>query len=410
MKMTCTRLHIYLLLTAWLLALTAGAQTADLSPVAEFAASPDINDQRSAVMIIDLKTGKTIDAHNADTPLIPASVTKAVTIASTLGKTGLMKTYETTVSLTGPVKDGIVKGNLLITGGGDPTLGADVEPYPSDIIAEITSALKKRDIKAIDGRIIINSGYFEAPATPLSWAAGDKARDYGAPVYGFNYRRNASGGKSLQDPAGQFVRELTSHLSRTGISVAGSDQYGDRPQGKPLLRHLSPPIDDIMRSCMRRSDNMYAETFLRTFAKAEGLATTPQAGADREMELWRRRGAHMNGVTLVDGSGLSRSNRMTARFLADVLTSMAGNVDYVSYFPLAGQEGTLRKFLKDTPLDGYIAMKTGSMNGVQCYAGYLLDDNYAPTHVVVILINDFPHGRDAAKRAAQQMLLDTFRK
>ena len=94
--------------------------------------------------------------------------------------------------------------------------------------------------------------------------------------------------------------------------------------------------------------------------------------------------------------------------MTDVLKEMSGNVDYVSFFPLAGQEGTLKSFLKDTELDSYIALKTGSMRGIQCYAGYKLDDDYAPTHVVVIMINNFNCSRSIVRELCEKMLLKTF--
>lgn len=52
-------------------------------------------------------------------------------------------------------------------------------------------------------------------------------------------------------------------------------------------------------------------------------------------------------------------------------------------------------------------MKTGSMKGIQCYAGYKLDEDYAPTHVIVVMLNEMPN-RSAAREAVARMLLDTF--
>ncbi|MDE5713274.1 MAG: D-alanyl-D-alanine carboxypeptidase, partial [Muribaculaceae bacterium] len=95
-------------------------------------------------------------------------------------------------------------------------------------------------------------------------------------------------------------------------------------------------------------------------------------------------------------------------FMNAVLTVMSVDATYASFFPLAGQEGTLKKFLAETALDSYIAMKTGSMKGIQCYAGYKLDDNYMPTHTVVIIMNDIVGKRDKAKKAAEKMLLEIF--
>lgn len=159
---------------------------------------------------------------------------------------------------------------------------------------------------------------------------------------------------------------------------------------------------------MRVSDNLYAESMLRTLAMVEGQSATTINGVELENKLWRGKNLNFNGVNIVDGSGLSRSNRMTATFLTDVLKEMSRNVDYVSFFPLAGQEGTLKSFLKDTELDSYIALKTGSMRGIQCYAGYKLDDDYAPTHVVVIMINNFKCSRSVVRELCEKMLLKTF--
>ena len=118
----------------------------------------------------------------------------------------------------------------------------------------------------------------------------------------------------------------------------------------------------------------------------------------------------MEGIAIVDGSGLSRSNRLTAGFLCRLLCAMADNVEYASFFPLAGAEGTLANFMKDTHLNSYIALKTGSMNGIQCYAGYKLDDDFAPTHAVVIIVNNLTASRSALKADISKMLTDIFPK
>lgn len=159
---------------------------------------------------------------------------------------------------------------------------------------------------------------------------------------------------------------------------------------------------------MMRSDNLFAESMLRTYGKVGGGDGSTKDATIQEMILWQEKELPLEGVEIVDGSGLSRSNRMTANFMSELLKNMSDNPHYASFFPLAGQEGTLKKFLADTPLDSYIAMKTGSMRGIQCYAGYKLDDDYKPTHVIVIIMNDLPANRDKAKQAAEKMLLSIF--
>ena len=159
---------------------------------------------------------------------------------------------------------------------------------------------------------------------------------------------------------------------------------------------------------MMRSDNLFAESMLRTYGKLEGTDGSTNQSSSRAMSLWKEKNFPLDGVQIVDGSGLSRSNRVTANFMSELLLNMSGNPYYASFFPLAGQEGTLKRFLAGTELDSYIAMKTGSMRGIQCYAGYKLDDDYVPTHVIVIMMNDITKSRDKAIKAAENMLLSIF--
>lgn len=82
--------------------------------------------------------------------------------------------------------------------------------------------------------------------------------------------------------------------------------------------------------------------------------------------------------------------------------------DYVSFFPRAGKDGTLRGFLAKTPLVGSVALKTGSVSAVQCYAGYKLDADGKPTHVIVVLVNGFFCPRKQVREATETLLLDLF--
>lgn len=375
------------------------------TPAEDFAAA--LGADCCSAVVIDLKSGKIIAEHNADRPLVPASITKSVTVASTLRKTGGDYKYHTKVYAAGPVKNGVLEGDLLVEGGGDPSLGADVEPKGTDIFAETVAALRRHGIKEIAGAVTTDCSIFPGPATPPSWGAGDLAHSYGAGCHGLNFRRNASGKAAVKNPPALFVSAMTKALSGAGISVRG-DTIEPARHKKLLLDHVSPPVSEIMRSCMMRSDNLYAEALLRTLALASGKAATTDNGAAIETEFWKKKGAPMQGVNLVDGSGLSRSNRFPAGFLAYVLKSMAGDEDYVSFFPLAGQEGTVRRLFKDTPLDSYVALKTGTMRGIRCLAGYKLDEKFAPTHVIVLMGNNASGGAAALNTAAQTMLMRIF--
>lgn len=393
----------------FLILLTAIASGFAIDPeeaVRGFVASSGIKSGSIAVKIADLKDNKILGKHNATTPLVPASIMKAVTTAALLGETGTDYNFLTQVYIDGPVNMGVLRGNLVVEGACDPSLNSREVPYSTDIIDEIVHALMSMGVNRIDGEIIIDESGFAGASRPSSWQQADFAQNYGTGSHALNFENNSIGKRSVENPASVFKNKLVSHLRRMNIEVdAQKYNGGDRT---PIMTHVSAPVDEIMRSCMMRSDNLFAESMLRTFGKLKGGdGSTPDA-ATRETEMWKSRKMPLKNVRIIDGSGLSRENRVTADFMTDVLASMSGDPYYASFFPLAGQEGTLKNFLKDTPLDGYVAMKTGSMKGIQCYAGYKLDDDYVPTHTIVIIMNDITGSRDKARKAAEKMLLEIF--
>ncbi len=379
--------------------------TVQADALSDFTGSRSINAPKTSVLVIDLKTGKELVSHNAALPLIPASIMKSVTTATLLDKVGSKFRYGTPAYTTGRVKDGVLEGDILIVASGDPSINTRNEPQSPDIVSEIVERLKDLKVKTVRGDIVIDESDFPGPSVNPTWASGDLPHSYGTGSHGFNFEDNASGKRSVSDPSAVFKTRLRAALTREGITLLGEET--DKGARHKIGEHRSATVDEIMRSCMMRSDNQFAEAMLRTVGMKYGDNGSTATGAEEETKYWKHRKAHMEGVKIVDGSGLSRSNRVTARFMADVLDHMAGNPYYASFFPLAGQEGTLKNFLAGTGLEGEIAMKTGSMSGIQCYAGYKLDEDYAPTHIVVVMMNEMSN-RGAARAELQKLLLKTF--
>lgn len=359
-----------------------------------------------AVKIIDLSNGKVLATHNEEASLIPASIMKSVTTAALLDHIGPDWCYNTKVYIDGPVNFGFLRGNIIVEGACDPTLNSEKQPFSEDIVGEICEALKSQGIRQIEGGIIIDESNFKGVSQPDTWGTGDKKKYYGAGSHALNFADNSKGDFAVLQPSTTFINQLKRQLEVYNIEMLDKPI----PEGlrTEIFSHVSAPIDEIMRSCMMRSDNMFAESMLRTYGKLQGSDGSTAQAAEKETELWRVKKLPLNGVKIVDGSGLSRANKVTAKFMSELLKKMSGNPHYASFFPLAGQEGTLRKFLAGTELDSYIAMKTGSMTGIQCYAGYKLDDDYMPTHVIVIIMNEIPKTRDRAVKAAEKLLLDIF--
>lgn len=397
-------LFLSLLMTATVYGVTPKEREA----LTAFLRASGVNPGSVAIKITDLSDGRVMSSHNTTKPLIPASIMKSVTTAALLRVCGSDYRYKTKVYTDGPFDMGILRGNLIVEGVCDPSLNSTVEPYGTDIVQEIVETLKEMGVNKIEGMIIIDESQFAGAPRPDSWQPADFSQSYGTGSHAFNFENNANGRRSVENPQNLFMSRLKNSLRSAGILVDGKDLgEGERQM---IFVHLSPTIDDIMRSCMMRSDNLFAESMLRTYSKLAAGDGSTEDGASREYAMWEKRGMPLDGVTIIDGSGLSRNNRVTADFMTNVLATMAENEIYASFFPLAGQEGTLKSFLVDTPLEGYIAMKTGSMKGIQCYAGYLLDDDYVPTHTVVIIMNDLHGSRNRAKKAAQTMLLEIFDK
>ena len=374
--------------------------------VAQFIKTNGIPSNSVSVKIIDLSDDSVIASHNDAKPLVPASIMKSVTTAALLESTGPDWRYHTRIYVDGRNDLGYLRGNIIIEGACDPTLSSEKEPYSEDIIEEICDALSRHFITRIEGSIIIDENNFAGAPRPSSWAKEDCNKYYGTGSHALNYADNAKGDFAVHNPSNTFITLLKNKFSEKGIELENKEL----PEGKriQIFDHISAPIDEIMRSCMMRSDNLFAESMLRTYGKIEGCDGSTTQAVAKELELWQTKNLPLEGIEIVDGSGLSRSNRVTANFMSELLKHMCHNPHYASFFPLAGQEGTLKKFLADTSLDSYIAMKTGSMRGIQCYAGYKLDDDYVPTHVIVIIMNDIPKTRDKAVKAAEKMLLTIF--
>ena len=374
--------------------------------IRSFKCGKGITADQSSMLVIDLTNDSVLLSINADLPLIPASIMKSSTTAALLSILPPDYRFPTRVYTTGKIYNDTLQGNLLVKGSGDPSLNSRYVADSGDICSQIVNTLKQKKIKAIEGNLIIDESIWSGPSYPESWASGDLPHAYGTASHGLNFEDNASGGRSVKNPAAVFESRLRTALRMENIHFL-NDSITQETRPSLILEHFSVPLDEIMRSCMMRSDNQYAEALFRTFPVTKGKSGSILNAENEVTKFWKSKHAPLQGVSLIDGSGLSRKNRITANFMAHVLKTKAPDPYYPSLFPLAGQEGTLRRFLAGTPLEGYIALKTGSMNGIQCYAGYKLDEDYNPTHIIVVMLNELKD-RASARTVIENILLNLF--
>jgi D-alanyl-D-alanine carboxypeptidase len=363
-----------------------------------------------AVVIRDLATKQDLVSQNADKAMVPASTLKCFTTAAAL-EAGLDTVrFATHVYLEGPVENGKLQGNLVIKGIGDPTIESAQFPSNKGFINDIVRCVKAANINEIAGEIQVDASDFPDNGPCDRWELSDLKYDYGCGLYALNYRDNtAYADKAMESPMESFGEALENALNASEIVVDWEADVATHGQQQALLTHYSPRGGEIMTNLMKRSDNLFAEGMLRRLTPGQNRA----AAIARERKLLANRGVNFDITDIYDGSGLSRNNRVTANVMADVLTAMAyrkgTTVSYVSLFPLVGQEGTVKKLLHGTSLEGKLALKSGSMNGVHCYAGYKLGSDGQPTHAVVILINDFFCSRDEVRTAIATFLKQQFK-
>lgn len=404
------------------------------------------------IYIENLRTGEVVADYNSDVAFVPASVTKSLTTATAYCTFSPRGRFSTPVSINGKVKKGVLDGDVVISTIGDPTVESAHFPDNKGFADSIVAALKREGVEEIKGSVVIDESAFVDNSIPSGWLKEDILVPYGTGLYASNFRDNRmvlslpsgatsphtpgvrvnkAGGKggarlsrlpnsnvftfsgssrgskhSVANPApgSTMQAEVLRAIKEAGITVGDKALHPDKIDGETIYLHQSPMVEDILRSLMFRSDNMMAEGMLRSIAPGRPRKEAIAA----EKNFWLEKGFDISKLALEDGSGLSRADRITPRFMADVYkwmyyTDMAGG--YASLFPRAGMDGTMRNFLRGTSLEGRLATKTGSMRGVQCFGGYMLDDEGRPTHAVVVFVNDFRCSRGALKAEIGRFLL-----
>lgn len=417
-------------------------------------------DEAASVGIIvrNLVTGHEIVSYNSNSLFCPASTMKLVTSATALSARGENFQYTTSAYLSGKITDGRAIGDIVIIPDGDPTLYSEhFKPEECTFFNDIISSLKKSGVKEISGNIVIADTKMPDQGPLVNWEIEDLFYSYGAGYFALNFADNifrlntASGvttpfipdidleveniGTSrnivhglnsnkyvvtgpkvfepnsnvtmpMNNPSTALIAALTTEIERNDIVFIDSTPavFTD---SIPLACHNSPKLPEILHSLMVRSDNMMAESALRLVAPQQSI----DSALVKECEFLNSIGVSTQYCNILDGSGLSRATAITPRLLADVLQKMTlspVSKTYIDLFPRAGVDGTMKSFLPKSKFNGRLAMKTGSMSGVRCYAGYLLNEHDRPTHVVVIMVNKYFGSSAALKRNIEQFILNTF--
>jgi len=142
--------------------------------------------------VADAETGETVYSYNGDIGLSPASSQKVFTAIASYDILGQDFRFQTVVGYNGTIDGGVLKGDLIVRGLGDPTLGSwRYKGFkPEDVHAKILHVLKSNGIRAIDGNVVVDDGAYALQPMPGGWPWNDMGNYYGAPCWGLNWLEN----------------------------------------------------------------------------------------------------------------------------------------------------------------------------------------------------------------------------
>lgn len=429
--------------------------------VEQFRSDPQNSHATTSVTVLNASTGKTIYTLNGELGLAPASCQKTVTAASALFLLGADFRFRTTLGISGTINSGVLNGDLIVRGGGDPTLGSWRYPStsPEVLLARWIRAVKQAGIRRIEGRVIGDAAafdsqmppdgwiwqdignYYGAGASALTWhenqydlhlAPGDRPGDpvrivgadtllslrfvnelstgkpgsgdhtyiYAAPYGHLAYLRGTAPSDiphftvcgAVPDPALYCARTLDAALKRSGVAVSG--QPGTTrllfEEGKPtphvrigIDRYASPGLDSVLYWFLKKSINLYGEQLLKTIAMHGSTPPCTDSGIAVEKRFWETRGIDPDALHIIDGSGLSPGNRITTAAMARVLY-------------LASKAPWFSIYQNCLPVIHDIRMKSGHINGVCSYAGYMKTGDGTPL-VFSFIVNNYNGSTGAVK-------------
>ena len=342
--------------------------------------TPGVARSHTAAIAVDLRTGQTVFAQNSRASLLPASVEKLGVSFTALHVLGPGFRFHTEVVAVGARTGRAWKGNLLLVGFGDPTLGrADLNRLARRVAAT--------GIRRIDGRVLGDDTYFDTRRDALGWKSsylGIESRPLSAlSVDGLPFT-------GADGSAAAAARAFTEALEGMGIVVEGRPGAGQaRGDAFPIAFDLSQRLEHIVPLMTAESDNFVAEMVLKEIGATFAERGSTASGARVVRRTLAGAGVALAGVRIADGSGLSRFDRFTVQALADILCAGAadpviGDV-FVSSLAVAGVSGTLKERLETRPTRGRIRAKTGTTNRASALAG-LVRNRY----VFAILHNGSP--------------------
>ena len=328
---------------------------------------PHVAPGRSGAVAVDLTTGAVVFSQNRTRPLAPASNEKLPVTYAALTTLGPAYHFETDVLGVGSQDGAVWTGSLILKGGGDPTLSTAG-------LRSLALQLRSAGIRRLAGGVVADESLFDARRTVAGWKPSFYL-DESAPLSALVVNRDRFGGYLSTNPALAAGNAFVSALRGAGIAVTSTARVGVADEfAEPLATVESPPLSSILRFMDHESDNFTAEMLLKELGASELDRGTSAAGAAVVMRQLAQAGVPMAGVRIVDGSGLSQLDRLTADALAGMLRIAWGDPVtrqvLVGALPVAGVNGTLEDRMRTGPAHGHVVAKTGTTSEASALSGF----------------------------------------
>lgn len=336
--------------------------------------------------------GSLVYRHAGDRPLVPASLQKLRTALVALEQLGPDHRFTTGVLATAaPDEGGIVTGDLVLVGGGDPFL--TTAPYrlvrrldpdlAGTSLEELADQVAASGLRGVTGGVIADETRYDDVRTVETWPDRYVTQAQAGPLSALGVddgyvleRRGGDEGEIVprrsEAPAVDAARLLTDLLRERGVLV-GDPAPGAAPDTAVEITAIeSPPLSEVVRQLLLTSDNQTAELLLKELGHVEGAGGTTAAGLDVLGRHLDERGLGSAGAASTDASGLDRGNRASCDDLAGLLDASGGRTGQLGpSLPVAARSGTLAGRFAGTSAEGRLAAKTGSLGDVASLAGFV---------------------------------------
>ncbi len=332
----------------------------------------------ACLQIVDA-SGAVVAEVAPDAQVIPASTHKLLVAAVALDVLGPDYRFRTELFAGGPPVEGVIAGDVYLVGGGDPLLVTADTPDPhrhpafnTTPLEPLADALVGLGTIRIDGALVADGSRYDDEFAPPSWGP-DIDNLNGGPVDAILIDDGQiDPGNYGLDPNFSAARVFADLLTARGVTVVQQTDARPRPPDvAPVSLGFieSRPLTDVLVELLHTSDNKTAEMILKELGFVAGGAGTRAAGIAVVSATLAEWGVPMTGVTLADGSGLSRENRATCAALTALLTVPPVADQLIDLLPVAGRDGTLADQLLGTPAEGVLHAKSGSLTGVKGLVG-----------------------------------------